>query len=219
MHPARPGFCRGNRAVLLARGCKMRLGDGYFDVPAGKIAAIVTSLVMTAPPPHRPERSSAAWRLERIRHPEPDWYRALFRRVGSQWLWFSRLQLSDCALRAIIEDPEVEIYRLTEADDEAGFLELDFRETGSCELSFLGLDPARIGTGAGRWLMNRAIEIAWSRSISRFWVHSCTLDHPAALGFYIRSVFQPFRRQIEIADDPRLCGLIAPEAATQMPLL
>jgi len=67
--------------------------------------------------------------------------------------------------------------------------------------------------------MNRALDIVWARAISRFWVHSCSLDHPAALSFYIRSGFRPFRRQIEIADDPRLTGLIAPGAAAQIPVL
>jgi hypothetical protein len=55
--------------------------------------------------------------------------------------------------------------------------------------------------------MNRALEKVWQRPISRFWVHTCTLDHPNALAFYMRSGFVPFRRQIEIAPDPRLQGV------------
>jgi hypothetical protein len=43
--------------------------------------------------------------------------------------------------------------------------------------------------------MNRAIERAWSQPIQRFWVHTCTLDAPAAPAFYMRSGFKPFRRQ------------------------
>jgi len=31
--------------------------NGYFDVPAGKLAAVVTSLEMFAPPALRPERT------------------------------------------------------------------------------------------------------------------------------------------------------------------
>ena len=41
--------------------------------------------------------------------------------------------------------------------------------------------------------MNRALELAWSRPISRVWVHTCTFDHPSALAFYQRSGFLPFR--------------------------
>ena len=81
-----------------------------------------------------------------------------------------------------------------------GLLELDFRQSGECELAFFGVTGREIGTGAGRWLMNRAIEQAWAHPIRRFWVHTCTLDHAGALAFYVRSGFVPYRRQIEIAD-------------------
>ena len=197
----------------------MLLNDGYHDVPAGKIATIVTSLEMTAPPPRRPDPVPAAWRLERVERPEPDAYRTLFRRVGQEWLWFSRLALSDAGLQAIIGDPGIGVYRLLAADGEAGLLELDFRAAGACELSYFGVVSALTGKGAGRWLMNRALDLAWSQPISRLWVHTCTLDHPAALAFYIRSGFRPFRRQVEVADDPRFSGLIDAAAAPQIPRL
>lgn len=67
--------------------------------------------------------------------------------------------------------------------------------------------------------MNRAIDIAWSHPIRRFWVHTCTMDHPGALAFYIRSGFVPFKRQIEIADDPRLTGTLSASAAPEVPII
>ena len=76
-----------------------------------------------------------------------------------------------------------------------------------------------IGSGAGRWLMNRALELAWSRPVSRFWVHTCTLDHPSAVAFYERSGFRAFRQQIEIADDPRLDGTAPRGAARHVPII
>jgi GNAT superfamily N-acetyltransferase len=197
----------------------MQLPDGHHDVPAGKLAMIVTSLAMTAPPPTRPDPVPAPWRLERVEVPEPEAYRALYRRVGQDWLWFSRLRMTDAALLAILRDPDVAVYRLVAATGEAGLLELDFREAGSCELSFFGLVPELIGGGAGRWLMNRALDLAWARPIGRFWVHTCTLDHPKALDFYIRSGFDPTGRQVEIADDPRANGILPREVAPQIPLL
>ena len=69
---------------------------------------------------------------------------------------------------------------------------------------FFGVTANLIGNGAGSWLMCRALEIAWSRPIRRVWVQTCSFDHPAALAFYQRSGFRAFRRQIEIASDPRL---------------
>ena len=123
------------------------------EVPAGKIAAIVTSLEMFSAPAPRPERSDLALSLRRVEKPDLDWFSDLFRRTGEDWLWFSRLAMTDETLRAIIHDPAVEVYPLMAGKHEAGLLELDFRVAGECELSYFGLLPAFIGSGAGRWLM------------------------------------------------------------------
>jgi GNAT superfamily N-acetyltransferase len=195
------------------------LADGYHDVPDGKVAAVVTSLQMFARPTLRPEAPEAPWKLTRLEKPGPDAYRALYRQVGAPWLWFSRLFMSEAELTAATHDPKVEVYRLDAPGGEAGILELDFREPGECELAFFGVSPGLIGGGAARWMMNRAIERAWSQPIHRFWVHTCTLDHPGAPAFYMRSGFAPFRRQVEVADDPRLVGLAAPETAAHVPLI
>jgi GNAT superfamily N-acetyltransferase len=198
----------------------MTLKDGYTDVPPGKLAAVVTSLEMLAPAAPRavPELTAASVRA--ILSPDAGWYRDLYARVGAEdWLWFSRLKLSTDALQAIIQHPKVEIFALTIDGRDEGLLELDFRVDGECELAFFGVTSQLIGRGAGRLLMKTAIEHAWSRPIRRFWVHTCTLDHPGALQFYIRSGFRPYRRQIEIADDPRLSGLIPETAAPHVPIV
>lgn len=197
----------------------MILPDGYIDVPAGKIAAIVTSLAMTARAPARPDPAPAPWTLRAVPAPPLDWYRDLYRRVGEEWLWFSRLRMADGDLAAVIRAPGVEVFALAVDGQDEGLLELDFREAGTCELAFFGVTAGQFGSGAGRWLMNRAIERAWARPISRFWVHTCTLDHPAALPFYIRSGFVPCRRQVEIADDPRLLGEAPRSSAPHVPVL
>jgi len=198
---------------------KLSLPDGYTDIPRGKIAAVVTSLEMLAPPRARPDPPHSPWRLRRVADPEPRWFRGLFRQVGQDWLWFSRLVLPDDALCAIIRDDRVELYALEFESRDEGLLELDFRQEGECELSFFGVTPRLIGTRAGRWLMNRAIELAWSRPIRRLWVHTCTLDHPRALAFYLGSGFSAYRRQIEVADDPRTAGILPPTAAPDVPIL
>ena len=191
----------------------MSLSSELIDIPEGKIAAVETSLEMLARPALRPEAPGLSLSLERVTHPDLAWFRDLFRRTGEDWLWFSRLAASDDELRAVIHDPQIEIFPLMAGNESVGLLELDFRTEGECELSFFGLTPKFVGSGAGRWMMNRAIERAWSEPIRRFWVHTCTLDHPAAVAFYIRSGFVPFRRRIEIADDPRLKGVLPRSAA------
>ncbi|MEA2823160.1 MAG: hypothetical protein QOJ86_5164 [Bradyrhizobium sp.] len=196
----------------------MILPDGYSDVPAGKIAAVVTHLEMTERPAPRPD-PAGAWTLRRVPAPDLDWFRDLYRRVGEEWLWFSRLQMTDKELAAIIRSPMIEAHALVHEGRDEGLLELDFREAGQCELAFFGVTADLIGRGAGRWLMNRALELAWSRPVARVWVHTCTLDHPSALAFYQRSGFRAFRRQIEIADDPRLAGTAPRGAAGHVPII
>ncbi len=205
----------------------MNIPDGYSDVPPGKVAFAVTHLEMLerAPPrgvtSARQSRGAAAaeFDVRRVEKPNLDWYRELYRRIGENWLWFSRLAMDDAALAAAIHHDDVEICVLKEAEREIGLLELDFRLPGECELAFFGVTLEYIGRGAGRMLMNEAIERAWARPIRRLWVHTCTGDHPAALGFYMRSGFKPFRRQIEVADDPRLLGLLPETACPHVPLI
>lgn len=193
--------------------------DEFTDIAPGKIATIVTHLEMSEPAPLRPEQPLRDVALRAVERPETDWYRELFRRVGGDdWLWFSRLEIADEALAAIIQHPAVEVYALQCAGADEGLLELDFRQDGACELAFFGVSPTLIGRGAGRHLMNRAIELAWRPGIHRFHVHTCTLDHPSAVGFYMRSGFTPVRQQIQIADDPRLTGLLPETAAPHVPI-
>lgn len=183
------------------------------------IATIVTSLEMRTRP--RPRIIPAApFRLVRWNAPSPARYRALFRRVGEPWMWFSRLVMPDPELVAIIHDPAVEIYAVEDPRGiEIGLLEFDFRTAGEAEIGFFGLVTELTGKGNGNWLMVQALSIGWRKDVTRMWVHTCTLDHPGALGFYRRHGFVPFERAIETFADPRLAGILPREAAPHIPLL
>ena len=196
----------------------MTFPDGYSDVPDGKIAAIVTHLEMTERPALPPD-PAGAWTLRKVDTPGLDWFRDLYRRVGEEWLWFSRLQMTDAELAAVIQSPPVEVHALAQDGHDEGLLELDFRQSGQCEISFFGVTAKLIGSGAGRFLMNRALELAWSRPVTRVWVHTCTFDHPSALSFYQRAGFRAFRRQIEVADDPRLDRTAPRHVARHVPVI
>jgi GNAT superfamily N-acetyltransferase len=188
-------------------------------VADGEVATVVTSLQMAERPRPRPMPPSPL-RLERWPAPAPARYRALFRRVGAPWLWFSRLVMTEGELLAILHHPAVEVFAVVDARGvELGMLELDWREPGACELSYLGLVPELTGQGHGRWLMAHALALAWRRDVERVWVHTCTLDHPKALNFYRAQGFVPYARAIETFPDPRAIGILSPEAAPHVPLL
>jgi GNAT superfamily N-acetyltransferase len=190
----------------------------YEPVADGELAAVVTYLEMHQPPTCDVPPSPLS--LRRIERPAAEPYRALFRLVGAPWLWFSRLTLDDSALEAIIRDAKVELHAVgDEQGRDAGMLELDFRQPGQCELAFVGLTPELSGKGHGRWLLAEAVQRAWRDGVARVHVHTCSLDHPAALSAYRRAGFVPYRRAIERFPDPRLLGILPEDCAPQVPLL
>jgi GNAT superfamily N-acetyltransferase len=140
--------------------------------------------------------------------------------VGGPWLWFSRLIMDDAHLASIIQHPRVELDAvLDESGREVGMLELDFREPHECELAFVGLIPELSGQGHGRWLLAEALNRAWREGVERVHVHTCSLDHPAALAAYRRAGFSPYKRAVERFPDPRLLGIVPKDSAPQIPLL
>ena len=190
----------------------------YDPVPDTDVAAVVTFLEMRERPDTQVPPSTLD--LQRIQSPTPERYRALFRLVGAPWLWFSRLTLDDERLAEIISDPKVELYVALDGNGrDVGMLELDFREAGQCELAFVGLIPDLAGLGHGRWLLAEAVSRAWRDGIIRVHVHTCSLDHPAALAAYRRAGFTPVRRAVERFPDPRLTGILPKDCAPQVPLL
>jgi GNAT superfamily N-acetyltransferase len=195
------------------------LSPGYHPLPEGHIANVVTCLEMTAKPELRRVPAVEGTYLKRMRAGDTGRFRDLFATIGRDIMWFSRLIMTDEKLASIIGDEHVECLALVKNGMDIGLLELDFREAGTCELSFFGLVPSAIGLGVGRYLMNEALERAWARPISRMWVHTCTLDHPAALSFYQRSGFKPYQVMVEVHPDPRLTGHMPEDASPQVPLL
>jgi GNAT superfamily N-acetyltransferase len=190
----------------------------YEPVRNEDLAAVVTFLEMRTNPGLETPPSPLS--LKRVETPQPDAYRALFRKVGARWLWFSRLIMDDAALSAIIGDPKVELFAVVdEGGEDVGLLELDYRKPGQCELSFVGLIPELSGQGHGRWLLAEAVNRAWREGISRVHVHTCSLDHPAALSAYRRAGFTPYKRAIERFPDPRLLGILPEDCAPQSPVL
>jgi len=191
------------------------MNDGLIAVPPGHVGAVVTFLEMNARPAPAPVTDSPL-AMARWEEFDPDRYRTLFRSVGGRWLWFSRLAMSDAELLAKVgEVHEV----LGPAGESAGMIELDFATPGLCQIRFLGLEPALAGQGHGRWLFAETMDRCWRPGVDRVIVHTCTLDHPAALPAYLRAGFTAYARAFESFPDPRLTGLLPRDIAPQLPLV
>jgi GNAT superfamily N-acetyltransferase len=190
------------------------VSHSLIDIPAGHVGAVVTFLDMRERPDPAPLPPSPL-RLERWPALDPARYRALFARVGAHWLWFSRLAMDDAELEARAG----EVHAVVDADGaDMGLLELDFRTAGLCQIRFLGLVPALAGRGHGRWLFAETLRLAWAPGVGEVRVHTCSLDHPAALPAYLRAGFRARARSFEHFPDPRLAGLLPRDAAPQIPL-
>jgi GNAT superfamily N-acetyltransferase len=195
------------------------LANGYYELPPGKLANVVTCLEMKSRPKAGAKALPAGCSLERVDPGDLAAYRALFRKVGEDLMWFSRLIMPDEKLRGILSHKDVESYALHKDGAPVGILELDFKDMPNCELAFFGLAKDAIGSGLGRALMDAAITKAWAWPITRFWVHTCHFDHPNAITFYKRSGFKPYALMVEVHDDPRLTGKLPKHASPHVALI
>ena len=135
-------------------------------------------------------------------------YRYLYETVGTPWVWFERRLWSDEALAAELAKETTEIFVLYAGGVPAGYFELNAAEPRDTELCYFGLAPEFIGRRLGPFLLNAAVEQAWSRPIGRFWVHTCTFDHPRALPLYQRAGFVVYAQRTVVFDDPRERGIL-----------
>lgn len=152
-------------------------------------------LEMLAPTTRTVPAPRAGLEVVHVRAPSVPEYRELYRAVGEEFRWLSRRKLSDEALRTLLGDPGNELHVLRVEGVPAGFAELDRRQPPEIELVQFGLKRAFFGQGLGKWFLQCMIDRAWSYGPDRFWLHTCTLDHPAALPNYLKAGFVLYRQE------------------------
>jgi GNAT superfamily N-acetyltransferase len=144
--------------------------------------------------PARIEPNSVALRIERVGNCPASFYRYLYSEVGRAYRWVDRLPWSDEQIRSYLDQPEISVWVMYCEGAPAGFFELKQYDDRSVEIVYFGLLPESIGKGLGKHLLTEAIEQAWSLQPSRVWLHTCTLDSPAALPNYTSRGFQPYQQ-------------------------
>jgi len=179
-----------------AVGAAGRSGRPGGVTPVRTIPVTVTYLEMKSPERCLPVpgmlEPTAILRAER---PTISFYRYLYDTVGADWNWFMRRRLSDEALAAIIHDDRDEVFVLHVRGVPGGYVELDRRVEGEVEIAYFGLIPEYLGRGFGKYLLAWGLARAWSYRPGRVWLHTCTLDHPRALGVYQRAGLEVYRRE------------------------
>jgi GNAT superfamily N-acetyltransferase len=156
-----------------------------------------TYLQMYSPAPRAVPPPLDGFQVVHAKRPSVAYYRFLYDAVGRNYDWSSRKKLSDAQLAALLEDPRLEVDVLMADGVPAGFAEFDRRVEGEIELVQFGLMPEFIGQGLGRWFLQWTIDRARSYGPNRFWLHTCTKDHPAALPNYLKAGFTIYKEEVK----------------------
>ncbi len=156
-----------------------------------------TYLELLSPDDLRPaDDPGPAPKIERLRRCTPELFRYLYVQVGRAFRWTDRLSWTDEQIQRHLDDAGISIWLMSWDGTPAGYFELRDHDDGSVEIVYFGLLPDFIGRGWGKYLLTRAAQAAWELGPKRIWLHTCTLDHPAALPNYLKRGFRPVRTEV-----------------------
>ena len=165
------------------------------------VTVVRTYLEMRSPEDLRPGQTPPdPPRLEPIQGCSVSFFRYLYAEVGRAYHWRDRLSWTDEQVRRHLSDPSVSLWLLTSGAVPAGYFELRTHDDHSIEIAYFGLLPEFVGRGWGGYLLTQAVVTAWAGEPQRVWLHTCTLDHPAALPNYLRRGFRPVREEVYVAE-------------------
>ncbi|NUL82953.1 MAG: GNAT family N-acetyltransferase [Armatimonadetes bacterium] len=123
----------------------------------------------------------------------------LYGEVGRDWAWNDRSHWGLDDWTARVDQPDVEFYAAYRDGKTVGYFELE-RQGEETQIAYFGLLPEFIGQGLGGSLLTKATETAFANGERRVWLHTCTLDAPAALPNYLARGFVEFKRETKIID-------------------
>ncbi len=123
-------------------------------------------------------------RIERSEVPCPEFSRFLYQAAGGDLYWTERLPWDWHKWFDYLNRDEFETWVLWVSGTPAGYVELEKHKDNSVKIVYFGLLPVFIGRGLGGHLLTFAIERGFAMGADRVWVHTCSLDTPAALPNY-----------------------------------
>lgn len=129
-------------------------------------------------------RPDPALALTRAEIPSPALNRFLYTSIGGAWHWHDRLGWTWAQWMNWLDNDYVETWVLALRGTPAGYFELHKQTRDEVEIAYFGVAQEFLGRGYGGYLLSAAIERAWDTGARRVWVHTCSLDHAAALANY-----------------------------------
>ena len=160
----------------------------------GLMKVTTWSLQMLRPALQPPRPFPEDVRLDLATGIAPEYARFLYGLVGGDWYWTDRLPWTRQQWADELAVPGTEFWIIYREGVPMGYVQLQpvAQSDGTqVEIRYLGLAQQAIGCGLGGRLLEHGIAAAWSlpgRSglppTARVWVHTCTLDGPAALANY-----------------------------------
>lgn len=149
--------------------------------------------------------ASRSYDLRRAESVCPQLNRFLYASVGADWTWYMRLRWTYAEWMTFLDRAEVTTWVAYVGGNPAGYFELERQPGDSVEIVYFGLLPQYIGKGIGSALLEDAIAVARASGGRRIWLHTCSLDHPAALANYQArgfTIFDTTMKYEELPDEP-----------------
>jgi GNAT superfamily N-acetyltransferase len=140
-------------------------------------------------------RDDSRARIDEVVDCPASFFRFLYGEVGRFYHWVDRLVWTDDQIRAHLARPEIKLWVMYAGGAPAGYFELERHDDGSVEIAYFGLLSEFLRRGLGSHLLTEAVERAWGAGANRVWLHTCTLDDPAALPNYVGRGFAPFKQE------------------------
>lgn len=175
----------------------------------------IFTLDMHTPPTAPPRPLPDDVRLDRAPQVSPEYARFLYGLVGGPWNWTDRLGWSRQQWLDDVTVPGTEFWILYGQGVPLGYVHLQplaVDEGTQVEVRYFGLAEQAIGQGLGGRLLEHAVQAAWTlperwdfASTCRVWVHTCSLDGPAALTNYQARGFVLIgteETEVDVADQP-----------------
>ncbi|MFF1871350.1 GNAT family N-acetyltransferase [Kitasatospora herbaricolor] len=152
------------------------------------------SLQMLGPSARAPRPFPEGVRLDLATGITPEYARFLYALVGGNWNWTDRLGWTRQPWADELAGPGVEFWILYSGGVPMGYVQLHpvVEADGThVEILYFGLAEQALGRGLGGGFLEHGIAAAWTLPdrtglppTARVWVHTCTLDGPAALANY-----------------------------------